>query len=131
MCKLCLVIVFIGAALISFPLHAAAIFTPIKLTCDGSFRGLGARQDIPLRGIFLEISKSYVKILGVPVFSGGNTYKINIYDEQSVIFRSNSKNISGHINRSNGELSIFEFVDGSSVIPNSFDAICTPYRPIF
>jgi hypothetical protein len=141
-------LVTLSATIILFgnPLQAQTRTTPniTKLSCSGSSRYYTINGDTPtssfdINGIFLEISASSVKIIGIPKLStpiNGSVYNILNINEQFIGFKNiKNSNQSGTINKITGDIFVYEIaergLDGSLKFSSSFSGTCVPYKPIF
>jgi hypothetical protein len=120
--------------------HATKAQQATKLSCSGTYHFYGEQggskdEGVDVNGIFLEISASSVRVIGIPRFTeypSGSFYRIVETNEQSIHFRNISNKLQyGTINRVSGDFQISQKVEGSSNFSAWFIGSCKQYRPIF
>ena len=107
-----------------------------RLQCDGTYNNYISSdlRDIPVQGIYLEVSDKQVKIVGAPGFD--TTYAVTRNLEGGVGFQAHStKAYSGFLNRFSGQLSLSEHnAEGASVslkVKQTISATCRKATPLF
>ena len=108
----------------------------IKLQCEGTYNDFSTPnlRDIPVKGIYIEISGDRVTVAGAPGFD--SVYSVISRLDDGLGFQLNS-NISygGFLNRFSGELNLMEkgkvSKDGSYKIRQLLSAHCINARALF
>jgi hypothetical protein len=129
-----MIIVFILVS--SSALCSAQDQSPIKLQCEGTYSDFSKPdiRDIPVKGIYIEISGNRVTVLGAPGFD--STYSvINRMENGLGIQLDSDRSYEGFLNRFSGELSLMEkdniAKDGSYKIKQMLSAVCYKARSLF
>lgn len=107
-----------------------------KFQCEGKYNNYTSTdmRDVPIKGIYVEISGDRVKVLGAVGFQG--TYSVITRREDGVGFRLESNpSYGGFLNRFSGQLSIMEkgavAKDGSFNAKQMMSAECARAKALF
>lgn len=129
---------FIALSLLAFfpALCNAQDLSAAKLQCEGIYTNytLLDMRDIPINGIYIEISGDRVKVLGALGFD--STYSvINRLENGLGIQLDSNKSYGGFLNRFSGQLSLTEKGEvgkgGSYKMRQSISALCSKARSLF
>ncbi len=129
----------IAIMLVCFPVFSFAADQNLEvnhLQCEGTYDKFTTKdiRGIPITGIYLEVSNSYVKILGAAAFDGLYSVVTNREDGIGITLESNTF-YGGFLNRLNGNLSLMEksniAKDGSFKINQLLKALCQEAKPLF
>lgn len=115
----------------------AAKSETVRMQCEGSYSSYLQKPvvgDVPISGIYIEISEDQVRILGGAGFD--STYSIVARIETGIGFElASDRSYGGFLNRLTGQLSLMQQgpaqSDGSFKIMQSLDAKCTKAKPLF
>ncbi|HKX65035.1 MAG TPA: hypothetical protein VJM78_06970, partial [Rhizomicrobium sp.] len=115
------------------PLSAAPSDQVVKFACDTELKVYKGKTPgtYPLRGVYLEIGRQQIRVLGTSAFDG--TYSEDRSDERVMYLRHPSNPLyGGSINRINGDLSLVKWSDGNkSQAEMLVSGACRPYKPLF
>lgn len=107
-----------------------------KLQCEGTYNNYTSSdmRDIPIKGIYLEISSDQVKVLGAPGFDA--TYSVITRREDGVGFQVESNSsYGGFLNRFSGQLFLTEkgpiAKDGGYKLKQGISAVCGKAKSLF
>lgn len=108
-----------------------------NLACNGSFSDYSSLdvRDIPISGIYIQVSEASVIVQGASGFDG--TYSITKRLDNGIGIKLPSNNAySGFLNRFSGELSLLEQrgevkADGSYQLGRTIIAACEKAKPLF
>ena len=107
-----------------------------KLQCDGTYDNLTSTdmRDMPVKGIYVEVSGDRVKILGTVGFDA--TYSVTTRPENGIGFQLESNpSYGGFLNRFSGELYLMEkgsvAKDGSFKLKQLMSAVCGKAKSLF
>ncbi len=129
-------IVIVFALVFSTSLGNAQDHNLIKLQCEGTYSDFstpGAR-DLPVKGIYVEITGDRVSVHGSPGFD--SVYSVTNRSENGLGIQLDSNtSYGGFLNRFSGELSIAETskvrIDGNYKIKQMLNAVCNKARALF
>ncbi len=109
---------------------------PVKLQCEGTYSNFSKhdKSEIPIKGIYIEILRDRMTVLGAPGFDA--TYSVtNRPDNGLGIQLDSNKSFEGFLNRFSGELSLVEkgkvAKDGSFKIRQLINAVCHKASALF
>ena len=107
-----------------------------KLQCEGQYDNYTSTdmRDVPMKGVYVEISGDRVKVLGAIGFDA--TYSVITRREDGVGFQLESNpSYGGFLNRFSGQLSIMEkgavAKDGSFKLKRGMSAACGKAKSLF
>jgi hypothetical protein len=104
---------------------------PTRLQCEGTYDNytIAGAREIPIKGIYLEISGERVKVEGALGFNA--TYSIITRKENGIGFQLESNQAyGGFLNRFSGQLSLMEKASAETV-NQTLTAFCSKARPLF
>lgn len=107
-----------------------------KLQCDGTYTDYVSTdmRNVPIKGIYVEVSEKKVKIVGAPGFD--SPYVISSNAENGVGLQAVSNgDYQGFLNRFSGELSLTQRFDvkqdGTWKVKTAISAVCKKATPLF
>ena len=107
-----------------------------KLQCEGTYDNYTSSgvQDIPIKSIYLEISRDRVKVVGALELDASYSVTTRLEHGVGFLLESNSS-YGGFLNRFSGQLSLFEKgpirKDGSYDLRQLIRAVCGKAKPLF
>lgn len=107
-----------------------------KLQCEGTYDNYTSTdmRDVPVKGMYVEISSDRVKVLGSAGFDA--SYSVITRRENGLGFQLESnRSYGGFLNRFSGDLSLMEKGvvenDGSFKMKQSISAVCGKAKSLF
>jgi len=108
-----------------------------KLQCEGTYTNFAYpdMRDVPIKGIYVEVSGDRVKVLGTTAFDA--SYSVITRREDGLGFRHESNPLyNGFLSRFSGELTVMEkgaiVKDGvMSQLKQILNAVCRKAKPLF
>ena len=107
-----------------------------KIQCEGTYNNYSSTdmRDLPVKGMYVEISGDRVKVMGAIGFDA--TYTVVTRREDGLGIQLDSdRSYGGFINRFSGQLSLMEKgeveKDGSFKVKQGIDALCSKAKSLF
>jgi hypothetical protein len=127
-----LAVIALPAPALAAPLQSTGAPPPTKLACNGFIRDFERYdEDLPVRGMFLEISNDHVIIKFSSYDMPDSKHKIIFQDDVKIVLEEKSQNFTGNISKIDGEFDFWTKKAGSNVVVRRYKGYCKPYRPMF